>query len=33
MVGAIAQGLNTKYRDMKKVGINPMIHGFIILFL
>lgn len=34
MVGALAAiGLNTKYRDMKKAGINPMIHGFIISLL
>lgn len=34
MVAAIAAiGLNTKYRDMKKAGINPMLHGFIISLL
>lgn len=34
MVAALAAiGLNTKYRDMKKAGINPMIHGFIISLL
>ena len=34
MVAALAAiGLNTKYRDMKKSGINPMIHGFIISLL
>ncbi|MBE7044924.1 MAG: putative sulfate exporter family transporter [Ruminococcaceae bacterium] len=31
MVAALgAIGLNTSFRDMKKSGINPMIHGFII---
>ena len=25
-----AIGLNTSFRDMKKAGIRPMIHGFII---
>ena len=31
MVAALAAiGLSTDYRDMKKAGINPMIHGFII---
>lgn len=31
MVAALAAiGLNTKIKDMKKSGINPMIHGFII---
>lgn len=31
MVAALgAIGLNTKVKDMKKAGINPMIHGFII---
>lgn len=31
MVAALAAiGLITKYRDMKKAGINPMLHGFII---
>ncbi len=31
MVSALAAiGLNTKLKDMKKSGINPMIHGFII---
>lgn len=31
MVAALAAiGLNTSFRDMKKSGINPMIHGFII---
>lgn len=31
MVGALAAiGLNTDFREMKKSGINPMIHGFII---
>lgn len=34
MVAALAAiGLNTKYRDMKKAGINPMVHGFIISLL
>lgn len=34
MVAALAAiGLNTKYRDMKKDGINPMLHGFIISLL
>lgn len=34
MVAALAAiGLNTKYRDMKKAGINPMVHGFIISIL
>lgn len=34
MVAALAaMGLNTKYRDMKKAGINPMLHGFIISLL
>ena len=34
MVTALASiGLNTKYKDMKKVGINPMLHGFIISLL
>lgn len=34
MVAALsAIGLNTKYRDMRKAGINPMIHGFIISLL
>lgn len=34
MVAALAAiGLNTKYRDMKKSGINPMVHGFIISLL
>lgn len=34
MIAALAAiGLNTKYRDMKKAGINPMIHGFIISLL
>lgn len=34
MVAALgAIGLNTKYRDMKKAGINPMVHGFIISLL
>lgn len=34
MVAALAAiGLNTKYRDMKKAGINPMLHGFIISLL
>jgi uncharacterized membrane protein YadS len=31
MVGALAAiGLNTSFADMKKSGIKPMIHGFII---
>lgn len=31
MVSALAAiGLNTSFRDMKKSGINPMIHGFVI---
>ena len=31
MVSALAAiGLNTSFRDMKKSGINPMLHGFII---
>jgi uncharacterized membrane protein YadS len=31
MVCALAAiGLNTSFKDMKKSGINPMIHGFII---
>ncbi len=31
MVAALgAIGLNTSFKDMKKSGINPMIHGFII---
>jgi len=31
MVAALASiGLNTSFKDMKKSGINPMIHGFII---
>ncbi len=30
MVAALAAiGLNTKFKEMKKSGINPMIHGFI----
>lgn len=34
MVAALASiGLNTKYKDMKKAGINPMLHGFIISLL
>lgn len=34
MVAALAAiGLNTKYRDMRKAGINPMLHGFIISLL
>lgn len=34
MVAALAAiGLNTKYRDMKKAGINPMVHGFVISLL
>lgn len=34
MVAALAAiGLNTKYKDMKKAGINPMVHGFIISLL
>lgn len=34
MVAALAAiGINTKYRDMKKEGINPMLHGFIISLL
>ena len=34
MVAALAAiGLNTKFKDMKKAGINPMIHGFIISIL
>ena len=31
MVAALgAIGLNTSFNDMKKAGINPMIHGFVI---
>ena len=31
MVAALAAiGLNTDFREMKKSGLNPMIHGFII---
>ena len=31
MVAALAAiGLNTSFKDMKKSGIRPMIHGFII---
>lgn len=31
MVSALAAiGLNTSFKDMKKAGINPMIHGFVI---
>ena len=31
MVAALAAiGLNTSFREMKKSGIRPMIHGFII---
>lgn len=31
MVAALAAiGLNTDFREMRKSGINPMIHGFII---
>jgi uncharacterized membrane protein YadS len=31
MVAALAAiGLNTSFRDMKKSGIAPMLHGFII---
>ena len=31
MVSALAAiGLNTSFKDMKKSGIRPMIHGFII---
>ena len=31
MVSALASiGLNTNYKDMKKVGIAPMLHGFIV---
>ena len=31
MVAALAAiGLNTSFKDMKKSGINPMIHGFVI---
>ena len=31
MVCALAAiGLNTSFKDMKKAGIQPMIHGFII---
>lgn len=34
MVAALAAiGLNTKFNEMKKSGINPMIHGFIISLL
>ena len=34
MIAALAAiGLNTKYGDMKKAGINPMVHGFIISLL
>lgn len=31
MIAALAAiGLNTSFKDMKKAGISPMIHGFII---
>ena len=31
MVAALAAiGLNTRFKDMKRSGIRPMIHGFII---
>lgn len=31
MVAALAAiGLSTKFKDVKKSGINPMLHGFII---
>ena len=31
MVAALAAiGLNISFKDMKKSGINPMIHGFVI---
>lgn len=34
MVSALAAiGLNTNYKDMKKAGVAPMLHGFIISFL
>ena len=34
MVAALgAIGMNTSYKDMKKAGINPMLHGFIISLL
>lgn len=34
MVAALAAiGLNTKFNEMKKSGINPMIHGFVISVL
>ena len=34
MIAALAAiGLNTKFNEMKKSGINPMIHGFIISLL
>ena len=34
MVSALAAiGMNTDFREMKKSGINPMIHGFIISVL
>lgn len=34
MVAALAAiGLNTKFNQMKKAGINPMIHGFVISLL
>ena len=34
MVAALAAiGLNTKFNEMKKSGINPIIHGFIISLL
>ena len=34
MIAALAAiGLNTKFNEMKKSGINPMIHGFIISIL
>jgi uncharacterized membrane protein YadS len=34
MVASLAAiGLNTEFSEMKKSGINPMIHGFIISLL
>ena len=31
MIAALAAiGLNTSFKDMKKSGVNPMLHGFII---
>ena len=34
MVAALAAiGMNTSYKDMKKAGVNPMLHGFVISLL